>query len=154
VTNTPTGTAFFLCGLPGSGKTTKARELERTQNAIVFSEDIWIRDLYDQSAIHDDEKRELVKVVQWNLARSLLLRGINIVLDWGVWARIERDHYRAETTAIGASYKLIYLDVPLEELQRRIAQRNQNRPPDSFHIEPHELAQWATWFEPPTAAEF
>ncbi len=145
--------AYFLCGLPGSGKTTRARELVREHDAVVFSEDVWIRDLYDPPAIHDDAARDRVKAVQLEIALDLLRRGIDVVFDWGVWARSERDHYRAVVAETSAEFVLIYLNVPLEELQRRVAARNVELPPDTFHIEPEQLAEWATWFEPPTADE-
>ena len=146
-------TVYMLCGLPGSGKTTRARQIEQEHQAIRLAEDDWIARLYDEAAIHDNDKRDLIKAVQWDLAERLLARGIDVVFDWGVWSRNERDDYRARCAALGASSVLVYLDVPLAELHRRIARRNQNLPPYTFHITPAELDEWWALFEPPTPDE-
>lgn len=39
--------------------------------------------------------------------------GGNVVLDWGLWSREERDHYRTEAQALGAQVVLCVLDPPI-----------------------------------------
>ena len=146
-------TAFFLCGLPGSGKSTTATELQREHDAIVFSEDAWIRAFYMEEDVHDNDKREKIKAVQWQLAAEFLRRGVDVVFDWGVWARSERNFYRSLVAKTGAEFRLIYLDVPMAELQRRVALRNQNLTGHAFAIDPAEIPEYAKWFEPPTEDE-
>ena len=38
-------TLFLMCGLPGTGKTTRARRLERERHALRLSPDEWIAPL-------------------------------------------------------------------------------------------------------------
>src|SRR3954454_19774330 len=146
-------TVYMLCGLPGSGKTTRARQIEQEHQAIRLAEDDWIARLYDESAILDNVRRDLVKSVQLSLAERLLALGIDVIFDWGVWSRSDRADYRARIAALGASFVLVYLDVPLAELHRRIARRNQNLPPHTFHITPAELDEWWALSEPPPPDE-
>src|SRR5687767_930563 len=109
--------------------------------------------LVDSKDGHSEAQRERIKRVQWDIAEEVLRLGINVVLDWGFWSRAERDDYRARAARIGVHVELRYLDVTREELWRRIATRNANLPPDTFHIDQSELDHWWNIFEPPTADE-
>jgi predicted kinase len=142
-------TLYLLCGLPGSGKTTLARQLERERNALVLSEDVWMARLYPEAHGHDDAKRERLKAVQWEIAARALRIGVDVVLDWGFWGRAERDDFRARAAALGACAELHYLDVPRDELIARLTARNANLPPDSFPVTIAELDAWRCWFQPP-----
>jgi predicted kinase len=147
------GTLIVLCGLPASGKTTLAKQLERERSALVLSEDVWVARMFPLEAAHDDDLRERIKAVQWDLAVRVALRGVDVVLDWGLWARVERDDVRAGAAAAGVPLEIRYLDVPREELLRRIAARNAALPPDTFHIEDGQLDEWIALFQPPTPDE-
>ena len=60
---------------------------------------------------------------------------------------------RDAACSAGASVELRYLTEPLEELWRRIVQRDLEGRWGSRSIERHELDDWAAAFEPPTADE-
>ncbi|WP_371095634.1 AAA family ATPase [Streptomyces sanglieri] len=83
---------FLTCGLPGSGKTTLARRLEREWSALRLTADEWLHELHPNlSGDELDAMRDPVERVQWSVAVRVLETGGNVVLDWGVWAREERD---------------------------------------------------------------
>lgn len=149
----PPGTLILLCGLPASGKTTLARRLERERLALVLSEDVWVSRMFPIGAAHDNDVRERVKAVQWDIAVRAARLGVDVVLDWGVWTRVERDAYRARAAALGIPIQLRFLDVPHDELLRRIAARNAALPPDTFPIEDGQLDVWWALFQPPTPDE-
>lgn len=84
---------YLLCGLPGSGKTTRARTLEAPSS-------------------------------------------------------------RGRSRELGATAEIVFIDVTLETLRDRVAQRNLNLPLGTFRVSDDELQEWAAQFEAPTDEEF
>ena len=148
-------TVYVMCGLPGSGKTVRAKELEAAGKGILLNADAWVWQLYpdDAEAAARDERKFLVHQVQWDLVEQLLVAGVSVILDWGVWSREERDDIRRRASRLGADVRTEYLEVPIEILHERLAIRNLDLPPGTFRIAPEELDEWAGVFEPPTADE-
>jgi predicted kinase len=61
-------TIILLCGLPGSGKTTLAQNLERERPALRLSEDDWMVQLFGSTTGHGEAQRDAIKQVQWETA--------------------------------------------------------------------------------------
>jgi predicted kinase len=148
-------TLFLICGLPGSGKTTLAKQLEQTHNALRLCPDEWIAQiLADPNDIAElDRLRSPVESIQWDIAKRTLVLGINVVLEFGFWSREERQYFRTEAESLGSRVELHYLDVDLNELQRRLSKRNSNLPLGTFKVKREDLVLWAKSFEPPTEDE-
>ncbi|WP_327356511.1 AAA family ATPase [Streptomyces sp. NBC_01304] len=147
-------TLYLTCGLPGSGKTTLARRIERERDALRLTADEWLFRLHTKERGPElDKHRDPVEQVQWDVARRVLELGCNVVVDWGLWSREERDHYRTGARELGARVVLCVLDPPRAELVRRLTARNAALPPGTFRIAEAELDEWDGWFERPTAAE-
>lgn len=140
-----------MCGLPGSGKSTIARRLEAEHGALRLLPDEWIARLNLDP--RDQNRRGEIERIQLEVAARALAKGCDVILEAGFWSRRERNEGRAIAEEAGARTKLIFLDVQLEELQRRIALRNENLPPNTFRVEPGELEGWLTQFERPTPDE-
>lgn len=75
------------------------------------------------------------------------------MLDFGLWARAERDDFRLAARDLGVGVELHYLDAPTDELWRRIEERNTEPPWDAFPISRAHLDEWRASFQPPDAAE-
>ncbi len=148
-------TLLLMCGLPGSGKTTLAKRLEREREALRLTPDEWIARLFGQSLTPPalDWCRDPVEAVQWGVAERALRLGVNVVLDFGLWSRAEREEFRARAARLGAASELHFLDVPRAELSSRLAARNAELPPDAFLVTEAQLEAWWNVFEPPDADE-
>ncbi|MFT4036974.1 MAG: ATP-binding protein [Thermomicrobiales bacterium] len=146
-------TITLLCGLPCAGKTTLAKQLERDRPALRLSEDDWVCRLYHPVEPHHDDRRLAIKEVQWDIAVRAVQLGADVVLDWGMWTRAERDDFRARAAAQEVGFELRYLEAPLDELVQRALARNGALPPHSFAVTEAELRLWAREFEPPAPDE-
>ena len=147
-------TLYIVVGLPGSGKTTRAKEIEFEHLALRLTPDEWILALYGNNLDRPqrDAVRDPVEAVQWQVVKRALSLGCNVVLDWGFWSHAERTKYRQEAEALGVIVKLIALDVTPDELWARISQRDESKC-GTLHITRSELEQWASMFEPPNEQE-
>lgn len=148
-----TPTIHLLCGLPGAGKTTLAKQLEADLPALRLTEDEWMLRLFPPDAPNDHTVRVPIKTVQWDIAVRAIHLGNHVVLDWGVWSRQERDDYRARAAALAIPLKLHFLDAPFAELVRRLEQRNATLPPTTFQVTASELEAYLPCFQPPTRDE-
>jgi predicted kinase len=97
----------------------------------------------------ESETRGRIEQLQWKLARNLLALGHNVVIEWGTWARAERDALRTAAQALGAAVELHFLDAPVEVLFDRIRRRNVESPPVTLD----DVMNWAEIFERPTTEE-
>ncbi len=110
-------TLYMTCGLPGSGKTTLAKQIEQSRNALRLTGDEWLFALFGPEPELPETKgtpspqRNTVEALQWDVAARALALGIDVVIDWGVWSRQERDDYRARAAALGARVVLCFVDV-------------------------------------------
>ena len=148
-------TLHLMIGLPCSGKTTYARQLARETRALLLSLDVWHLKLFgdDVGHEHHDERHMRIEKIMWDVAKHVLELGGDVVLDYGCWARVERDDYRNRAKELGADFKLHYMDVPYSELYRRLEERNRNHPEGSFKIPKAEMDKYIPIFQPPTADE-
>lgn len=142
---------ILTCGLPGAGKTALARQLATDRSAVRLTKDEWLTAL--GSSPWDTPARDKVERELWRLAQEILRLGLSVVLDFGLWARIERDEMRSAARGLGVGVELHFLDVPRDELWRRIEARNSQPPWDSYPICSADLERWLTAFQAPDASE-
>jgi len=142
---------FVMVGLPSAGKTTRARELASTWNALRLTPDEWMIPLFGQE--QPEGKRNVLEGRLIWLALSALRSGVNVVLDFGVWARVERSALRALAASVGATSELVYLQVDAEEQLRRVQARARTDAATTFQMTQADLSRWRPIFEPPDATE-
>jgi predicted kinase len=138
---------IIVCGLPGSGKTTHAKQLEDSLRAIRFNPDEWMEAI--SLNIYDEGRREKVEALQWKFAQELLALGLTVIIEFGSWGRSERDALRLGARARGAAVELHYLSAPVDVLFDRIQQRGMENPP----MERDQLLRWVEQFQVPTPEE-
>src|SRR3954452_17641233 len=140
-----------ICGLPASGKSTLARQLATKISAIRLDKDGWATQL--GADLWDEEFRVRLEHQLWVLAQDLLARGQNVILEWGHWARVERDEKRLGARALGVGVELHHLDSPLEELIERAARRTATGEGTAATMTRAHFEKWARIFQPPDEDE-
>ncbi len=149
-------TLHLMVGLPCSGKTTLARRIELERSALRLTPDEWQVRLFGQDAEEPEhnDRHSRIEALLWDVASRALELGTNVILDFGFWAREEREDFRARAKQLGASSEVHFLDVPEQELLRRLAVRNsQPSQEKSFKIPAEMMKPWFAFFQRPTPDE-
>lgn len=149
-------TIYLIVGLPGAGKTTRAKELETSESALRLTPDDWQMGIF-----HDDDPtqwrtkeranhRDRIegKLVEAGMRAAHL--GINVVFDFGLWGKDERSALRWIADSVGVESQVVYLPIDYEEQRRRITARYQ---PGQFKMDDAELQQWHGQFQAPDQEE-
>ena len=141
----------LICGLPASGKTTLARELAPRLGALRLDKDEWTNRMGHD--VWDVEFRVRIERQLWELTQELLAHGQSVILEWGHWARVERDEKRLGARALGVGVELHHLEAPLEELIERAERRTASGEWTAAPMTRAHFEEWGSTFEPPTAEE-
>ena len=143
-------TVHLLCGRPGSGKTTFARELEKTHKAMRYTYDEWIVQLFGRSPSTEQFEALFNRVSNliWRIATCNLALGTDVILDKGFWRKRDRENVRRAAAAIGAESKLYFLDAPIDVLQKRVLTRSKSDE-DALWINDQAFTEFINRFEPP-----
>jgi predicted kinase len=141
------GRLILICGLPGAGKTTVADRLVTRLGGPRYSSDDWLARL--SLPIWDEPRRAAIEDLQWIEIQQLLALGGGAIVEWGFWARADRDRLRLAARAAGVPVHLVYLEAPLDVLFERITRRARENPPITRQM----IEGWAALMQAPDAEE-
>lgn len=130
------GTVHWLCGLPGSGKTTLARQLAARHNAVLLNHDERMQARHGANpplAIFAPAAAVISEEL-WIEAAGHLAGGRDVVLDWGFWTRASRDEARSRILAMGAFSALYRLNCPDGIARQRTVERSRLGGPGVLEI--------------------
>jgi len=114
----------WLCGLPGSGKTTIVKELEKSLlksglDFLTLNLDE-IRKVVTPKPAYTSEERDIVYGALAYMAMLLITAGCrNIIID----ATGNRKTYRETARALIPEFAILYIKCPVETCQKREASR-------------------------------
>lgn len=143
---------WLMVGLPGAGKTTRARELAESHRALRLTPDEWHLDLFGTS-LRADGKRDILEARLISIALRTLRLGTSVILDFGLWGRDERSALRWLASEAGAVCEVVYLPVGLETQLARIADREIAAPGEYFAMPEADVIVWREQFQEPDTAE-
>ena len=144
-------TLTLFCGLPGSGKTRIAKQLERQTGDMRICTDDWMADLGVD--LYDEPFRDALQIRLYVLAKELISRGVDVILEDGLWSKPERDEKRADARRLGVRTRLYVFDLSLEEQWRRLEHRNNSMQYGAVAISYEQLQKYTALFELPAQQE-
>ena len=144
-------TLLLMVGLPGAGKTTRAKELAAAYRALRLTPDEWMIALFDGT--QPDGKRDVLEGLLISAALQALRLGTSVVLDFGLWGRDERSALRWLARSAGAACQVVYLPVAKDVQRARIAHRQATAPHQTFLMTEADIDRWREQFQVPDAAE-
>lgn len=145
----------LMCGLPGAGKTTYARELVRRGYVrLSIDEEVWRRlgqrdaglvleaEAFDRlkDEVRREQRRELVE---------LMLAGRDVVVDYSFWSRAARDDYKELIESHGCRWELLHLKADRATLERRLQVRNGEEGANSVTVDEALFHRYLANFEEP-----
>jgi len=142
-----------MVGLPYSGKTTFTKELvSRFGFEVISMDDLMDREGLDPVTMTQED---------WNMVYSrgyrklekLLLEEKTVILDLGNLTRKERDTARAIANRVNVPFKLIYINIPVEEIMAR-RQKNEETKERGQLVEESMQKALDLWEEPSSDEKF
>jgi predicted kinase len=138
---------YLVCGLPGAGKTTRARQIVAATGAVHLCVDDWIVAL--GISLIDFEFRVRLQDCMLTHAVELLRANVGVVIEFGSWHRHEREQILQAATIADARVELHFLDAATDELIRRVRARGGKEAERLVTVLTRDQAK----FERPTAGE-
>ncbi len=149
---------IMTCGKICCGKSTYAARLREKNGGVILSIDDLMLILFPEGAgeMHDEYVRRTERYLL-NLSLEILRGGSDVILDWGLWTREQRERIRAfYRDHDGIANEMHYLRIGEEEWQRRIRGRNGQQDPQdptAYYVDEGLLRKVETLFQEPDEAE-
>jgi predicted kinase len=151
-------TIYLIVGLPGAGKTTRAKELEVSESALRLTPDDWQMAIFADDGPTRWRSKERVdhreriegKLVEVGMRAAQL--GLDVVFDFGLWGKDERSALRWIAESRGVRAQVVYLPIDYPEQRRRVSGRYDTQP-GQFHMDDAELEGWHSVFQAPDQEE-
>jgi predicted kinase len=150
------GTLIFFCGKMGSGKSTKAKELQIEYDAILFSEDEWLEAIYpEEIKVFDDYLKysSRLKPLLKKHVQNLLNSGISVVMDFPGNTYNQRAWFKEIFSQNKIPHKLYYLEASDSLCLKQIEQRRTILPSRANFDTEKVFHQVNSYFQPPTDEE-
>lgn len=147
---------YFMCGKMAAGKSTYARALAQTKNAVLLIQDEFLDTLYpgEIRSVQDFSKCSArVRDALSPHIQDLLSRGVSVVLDFPGNTRVQRQWFREIIEGASVEHELHFIDAPDDLCKRQLKQRSANLPAGSAWTTDVEFDAITVYFQPPAEDE-
>ena len=144
-------TLHLTAGLPGVGKTTRARRIAAEGSLLRLTPDEWMAPLFGDS--NADGRRDILEGRLIWVAYRVLRSSSSVVLDFGCWSPEERYAIRAVADRADAGFLLHYLELDEHERRARATHRWRTQPGTTFPMSDADHDRFLRSFQPPSRAE-
>lgn len=150
----------LVCGPTGAGKSTYSEKLTQALGGVRFSIDEWMERLHNPDKPDQASFEWFYDRVQRNCAQMRVVAerlaelGTPSVFDCGLTNSTERAIFADWAEGHGFSYRLHFVDVPVDIRWTRVERRNRERAGTfQFHVDRGMFDFIEALWEPPNAAE-
>ena len=133
---------YVMCGLPGSGKTTIARQIAADLNAVVISSDSIREELYGDESVQGNPS--VVFDTLYSRAHAAIVDNLSVILD--ATNVKKRDRARVFKEFPDNEIAAFVINTPVEVCKQRNGERERVVPE-------YVIDRMAKSFEPPTREE-
>lgn len=148
---------YLICGKICSGKTTYSVKLCTENRAILLSVDEIMLSLFGRHCgDKHEEYADKAKSYLLNKSLEFIDKGVNVVLDWGFWSKVERNSIKEFFNEHSIDCELHYIDISDEVWRSHIAHRNKNVLTEeivAYYIDNNLAIKFASLFEVPSEDE-
>ena len=151
-----TGSLYFFCGKMGAGKTTRAKHIAIEKKAILLCQDEWLKKLYPEQikTLEDYVKySNQMKPVIEDLVHSILIAGVDVVMDFPGNTETQRAWFKEIFTEAGADHYLVYVRASDEVCLAQIAKRRAESSQQSHTDTPEMFKKLSKYFIEPMPCE-
>src|SRR5262249_6015633 len=147
---------IFFCGKMAAGKSTLARDLADRENAVLFVQDDLLEALFpgeitDIQAFVQCYSR--LKNALTPHIRTLLLKGISVVLDFAAATRAQRAWFRELIERTNVAHELHFVDASDALCKSRLRDRRRDRPAGAPWTSDADFEAISAYFQAPSPDE-
>ena len=147
---------IFFCGKMAAGKSTLSRELAERENAVLLVQDEFLERLFPGEIVDIPsyiKYSSQVKDALGPLIRSLLHKGVSVVLDFPGNTKTQRAWFRQLLEGTDAAHELHFIDASDDLCKLQLKERSEGLPTGAAWTTEAEFDAITAYFEPPSAEE-
>lgn len=131
---------IIVTGPIGAGKTTYSLSLSKEINAVRFSIDPWMQNLFSKDMTSLDYSWMIERVNRcyiqiWQVSEQILKLGGDVVLDLGFTTKDQRERFAALAKKLEVTAEVHYLNAERDVRKKRVEKRNIEKDPSVYSFE-------------------